>query len=99
MKYLVIILVLFPMLFSCSGAKKQEGYSDNKCFNLCKANQICTMDEKDKRFHCLDQLPGPDPSATPGPDPSLPICSPPCTGNTSCQIDALTHKSTCVSPK
>jgi hypothetical protein len=70
MKYLVILLVLFPMLFSCSGAKKQEGYSDNKCFNMCSAGQTCLIDQKDKRFHCSDK----------GVE-----CSPPCSGADECK--------------
>ena len=55
MKYLVILLVLFPMLFSCSGAKQQTGYSDSKCFNLCASGQTCLIDQADKRFHCSDK--------------------------------------------
>jgi hypothetical protein len=54
MKYLAILMVLFALV-SCSGAKQQTGYSDNKCFNLCTAGQTCLIDQQDKRFHCSDK--------------------------------------------
>lgn len=54
MKYLVTLMVLFALV-SCSGAKQQKGYSDNKCFNLCTTGQSCLIDQQDKRFHCSDK--------------------------------------------
>jgi hypothetical protein len=54
MKYLVTLMVLFALV-SCSGAKQQKGYSDNKCFNLCTTGQTCLIDQQDKRFHCSDK--------------------------------------------
>lgn len=69
MKYFVIFIILFALV-SCSGAKKQEGYTDNKCFNLCEKGEHCLIDEKDKRFHCT--IKGVE-------------CFPPCSGEADCK--------------
>lgn len=86
MKYLAI-LILSMTLFACSGAKKQTGYSDSKCFNLCKAPQECAMSEDNKRFYCR--------AIPPNPYADSWGCNPPCASNQICELDMQTGKHSC----
>lgn len=92
MKYLVI-LMLSMMLMACSGAKKQEGYADSKCNNLCTNTQQCVQNATTNRFYCMNTVEAITP--TPGPDLNAGKCSPPCTGFSTCQIDTQTGKYHC----
>lgn len=61
MKYLVILMILFPMVVSAqvSGPttpSKNEvptGYATKDCDKKCTKNQQCTLSTEDERYHCI----------------------------------------------
>jgi len=64
MKYLVILMILFPMVVFADmpgrdpsrtakpGPDPSYGYATKDCDNKCTKNQQCTLSREDERYYC-----------------------------------------------
>ena len=102
MKYLVILMILFPMVvFSQTSSKPTPGPfptpgpistptpGPEKCNPPCTSKSTCQMDTENGTYHCVSG----------GKNLAQSKCSPPCAKNQSCQIDSETGQYACVSGK
>ena len=65
MKYLFILMILFPMVVSAQvpgpptpskteAPSGSTGYATKDCDKKCTKNQQCTLSTEDERYHCIN---------------------------------------------
>jgi hypothetical protein len=95
MKYLAILLILFPMIVSAqtSGPAPSKGaspakptaYTTKDCDNKCGKDQQCALGD-DERYYCKNMEGYSDNK-----------CGNKCSGNQTCQLDTKTSRYLCIS--